>query len=95
MLKRLVSRLWWGGDEEYEPEFISSAVDIRKIADHDKNRFFARYVLAEMKALAGEDGFKLAFAMDGVREAVYAGKPLDSYEVAQAQRHRAGPRRPS
>ena len=51
-LKNLVSRLWWGGDEEFKPEFISSAVDIRRIADHAKNRFFARYMLSEMKALA-------------------------------------------
>jgi hypothetical protein len=80
-LKSLVSRLWWGGDEEFKPEFVSSAVDIRRIADHGKNRFFARYVLSEMKALAREEGFKLAFAMDGVREAVYSGKPLESYEV--------------
>lgn len=80
-LKSLVSRLWWGGDEEFTPEFISSAVDIRRITDHAKNRFFARYVLSDMKALAAEEGFKLAFAMDGVREAVYSGKPLESYEV--------------
>jgi hypothetical protein len=80
-LKNLVSRLWWGGDEEFKPEFISSAVDIRRIADHAKNRFFARYVLSEMKALAREDGFRLVFAMDGVREAVYSGKPPESYEV--------------
>ena len=80
-LKRLVSGLWWGGDEDFAPEFVSSGVDIRRIADHAKNRFFARYVLSEMQALSREDGFKLAFAMDGVREAIYAGKPLDSYEV--------------
>lgn len=80
-LKTLVSRLWWGGNEEYAPEFISSGVDIRKIADHASNRFFARYVLSEMKALSQQDGFKLAFAMDGVREAVYSGKPVDGYEV--------------
>ena len=80
-LKSLVSRLWWGGDEEYAPEFISSAVDVRRIADHAKNRFFARYVLGEMKALAKEQGFKLALAMDGVREAVYSGKQPDAYAV--------------
>ena len=34
-----------------------------------------------MKALAREDGFRLVFAMDGVREAVYSGKPPESYEV--------------
>jgi hypothetical protein len=80
-LKSLVSRLWWGGSEEYAPEFISSAVDVRRIGDHANNRFFARYVLAEMKALAAEQGFELAFAMDGVREAVYSGRPPESYEV--------------
>jgi hypothetical protein len=80
-LKSLVSRLWWGGNEEYAPEFVSSGVDIRKIADHARNRFFARYVLGQMKALSQQEGFKLAFAMDGVREAVYSGKALDTYEV--------------
>jgi hypothetical protein len=80
-LKSLVSRYWWGGTEEYAPEFISSAVDIRNIADDAGNRFFARYVLRQMQALARENGFKLAFAMDGVREAVYAGKPPEAYEV--------------
>ena len=85
-LKRLVSGLWWGGDEDFAPEFVSSGVDIRRIADHAKNRFFARYVLSEMRALSREDGFKLAFAMDGVREAIYAGKPLDSYEVHKLNR---------
>ena len=89
-LKNLVSRLWWGGDEEFKPEFISSAVDIRRIGDHAKNRFFARYVLSEMKALAREDGFKLAFAMDGVREAV-SGQAARELRGAQAQCHRAGP----
>ena len=84
-LKSLVSRLWWGGDEDFASELVSSGVDIRKIADHAKNRFFARYVLSEMKTLSERDGFKLAFAMDGVREAVYAGKPVESYEVAQAE----------
>ena len=85
-LKSLVSRLWWGGDEDFAAELVSSGVDIRKIADHAKNRFFARYVLSEMKALSRQDGFKLAFAMDGVREAVYAGKPADSYEVHKLNR---------
>jgi len=85
-LKSLVSRLWWGGDEDFAAEFVSSGVDIRRIADHAKNRFFARYVLSEMKALSRQDGFKLAFAMDGVREAVYTGKPADSYEVHKLNR---------
>lgn len=82
-LKSLVSKLWWGGDEVYTPEYIQSAVDIRKITDHARNRFFARYVLSEMKALSQRDGFKLALAMDGVRDAIYSGKPLESYEVAK------------
>lgn len=81
--KSLVSRLVWGGDEEYKPEFISSAVDIRKIKDHDKNRFFAHYVMNEMKKLSREHGFKLLFVMDGVREAIYADKPATAYEVGK------------
>jgi hypothetical protein len=84
--KRLISRLVWGGNEDWSPEFISSAVDIRKIADHRKNRLFARYVMAEMKALAVKHGFKLAFMMDGVREAVYAGTNPDTYAVGQLNR---------
>jgi len=80
-LKSLVSRFWWGGEEEYKPEFISSAVDIRKIADHASNRFFAGYVLAQMQALGRQHAFKLAFAMDGVREAIYAGRPAEGYAV--------------
>ncbi|MEZ5910350.1 MAG: SGNH/GDSL hydrolase family protein [Hyphomicrobiaceae bacterium] len=82
-LKGVVSRYVWGGKEDYAPEFIQSAVDIRNIRDHAKNRIFARYVLAEMKRLADADGFRLAFVMDGVREAIYDGKPLSSYEVGK------------
>lgn len=82
-LKWMVSRLWWGGSEEYAPEFISSAVDIRNLADARRNRLAARYVLAQMQALADSDGFKLAVAMDGVREAVYAGKGPHAYEVGK------------
>lgn len=81
--KAFINRHFWGGDEEWKPEFISSAVDIRKIADHDKNRFAARYVMAAMKAIAEADGFKLAFVMDGVREAVYSGRPRSDYPVAR------------
>ncbi len=81
--KSWVSRLFWGGNEDWRPEFVSSAVDIRKIADHDSNRLFAGYVMAEMKRLSVEYGFKLAFVMDGVREAVYAGKPASDYEVGR------------
>ncbi len=81
--KGWISRVFWGGNEEWRPEFISSAVDIRKIADHEANRFFARHVIAEMKRLADRHGFKLAFVMDGVREAVYAGKQASDYEVGR------------
>lgn len=81
--KSIISRVWWGGDEDWKPEFISSAVDIRKIQDHDKNRFFTRYVMSQMQALSHKHAFKLAFAMDGVREAVYAGKPATAYEVGK------------
>jgi hypothetical protein len=36
-----------------------------------------------MKRLADEHGFKLLFVMDGVREAVYSGKPRTEYAVAR------------
>src|SRR5690606_37369945 len=48
-----------------------------------KNRFFARYVMGEIATLSERHGFKLAFAMDGVREAVYSGKPASAYEVGR------------
>jgi len=79
--KGFISRWFWGGDEQWSPENISSAVDIRKIADHQANRFFTRYVMSEMKKLSIEHGFRLAFVMDGVREAVYADKPASNFEV--------------
>ncbi|MDX2156092.1 MAG: SGNH/GDSL hydrolase family protein [Hyphomicrobiaceae bacterium] len=82
-LKSLVSRYVWGGNEEFSAEHIQSAVDIRKIADHERNRFAARYVMAEMKRIAEEDGFGLLFAMDGVREAVYSGKPQSDFAVGR------------
>jgi hypothetical protein len=84
--KGFISRWFWGGDEQWSPEHISSAVDIRKIADHQANRFFTRYVMAQMRKLAIEHGFRLAFVMDGVREAVYAGKPASEYEVGMLNR---------
>ena len=84
--KSWISRAFWGGNEDWSPEFISSAVDIRKIADHASNRLFAGYVIEEMKKLSVEHGFKLAFVMDGVREAVYAGKPASAYEVGMLNR---------
>jgi len=81
--KGIVSRIFWGGNEEWSPEFISSAVDIRKIADHDANRDFARYALEKMKALSRKHGFQLAFVMDGVRDAINQGRPKDDFEVAR------------
>ena len=64
----------------------SSAVDVRKITDQVNNRRAARYVLSEMRALAQQDGFRLVLAMDGVRNAIYAGKGLESYEVGKLNR---------
>lgn len=81
--KSLVSRLFWGGNEDWSPEFVSSAVDIRKIGDHYANRLFARYVLAEMKALAEANGVRLVVVMDGVREAIYEGRHPGEYEVGR------------
>jgi len=88
--KSLISRYWWGGDEDWRPEFVSSAVDIRRITDHEKNRLFAHYAMGEIAALAAKHSFKLAFAMDGVREAVYAGRPVAAYEVGKLNAMAAG-----
>jgi hypothetical protein len=46
----------------------------------------ARYVLSEMRALAQQEGFRLVLAMDGVRDAIYAGKGFESYEVGKLNR---------
>lgn len=83
VLKSYVSRLFWGGNEDWAPEFVSSAVDIRRINDHTRNRFFARYILRQMQALAKAEGFKLVLAMDGVREAIYEGIEPHRYEVGR------------
>lgn len=78
-----VNRYWWGGEQLPDvEEFTSSAVDVRTIRDHDKIRKFSHYIFKQMQKLSAEHGFRLAFAMDGVREAVYAGKDRSDYEVS-------------
>ena len=42
----------------------------------------SRYILGEIRGLAARHGFKTAFVMDGVREAVYSGKNRKAYEVS-------------
>jgi hypothetical protein len=61
-------------------------VDVRKITDQVNNRRAARYVPSGMRARAQQDGFRLVLAMDGVRNAIYAGKGLESYEVGRLNR---------
>lgn len=82
-VKGLVSRLFWGGDEDYSPEYIQSAVDIRKIKDHKRNKQAAIYVIDELKKLGATHNFKLAFIMDGVREGIYNDRDISEYEVAK------------
>ena len=83
-LKWLISKLYWGGEAEWNEEFISSAVDIRNLKGEDKAiRFYTRYMLGEMKKTARENGFAIVFSMDGVREAVYAKRDPKSYEVGK------------
>ena len=75
--------LWWGGEAHARAaEYVSSGVDIRNIGDHDTIRAVTRYILKQMQALSREKGFRLVFAMDGVREAVYSGRPRSRYAVA-------------
>ena len=82
-LKDVVSRYFWGGQEMFDPAFISSAVDVRKIRDHDANRFFARYALGDLQKMSRTHGFKLLFVMDGVRGAIYAMEPRAQWEVSK------------
>ena len=82
-VKDMVSRYFWGGEELFDPAFVSSAVDVRNIRDHDANRFLARYALGEIQKLSRTHGFKLIFVMDGVREAVYAMEPRAQWEVSK------------
>lgn len=82
-LRGLIQRFYWGGADEWDPAFVSGGVDIRKVNDHPRNAFFARYVLTKMKALAEREGFQLAFAMDGVREAIYDGRRPMDYEIGR------------
>jgi hypothetical protein len=81
--KRWINALYWGGNEDWDPAFVSSAVDIRKINDHEANRFFARYVMREFQKLSAEHGFKLLFIMDGVRDAIYERREPMDYEVGR------------
>ena len=82
-VKAFVSRYFWGGAEQFDPRFVSSAVDVRRIRDHGSNRFFARYAMSEIAKLSRQHGFKLLFVMDGVREAVYEMEPRTQWEVAK------------
>lgn len=82
-VKSLVSKYVWGEEELFSPEFISSAVDVRNLEEMDKIRFVTRYVMHEMKQLAEANGIRLMFSMDGVREAIYDGKPRGQYKVAE------------
>ena len=82
-LKSLVTRYVWGREERYSEEFVSSAVDIRNITETEKIRWVTRYVMGEMRKLAAEKGFLLALSMDGVRDAIYAGKPRSQFAVSK------------
>jgi hypothetical protein len=83
-LKGLISKLYWGGDAEHDERFIQSAVDIRNLQGQERAiAVYTRYMLQEMAKLSREHGFTLLMVMDGVREAVYVGKPVASYEVGK------------
>lgn len=82
-LKSWVSRYFWGGDESYSPEHIVSGIDVRKLDDPARITRVTRYILAEMQKLAVSHEFKLAVAMDGVRETVYRRPDAQTAKVAQ------------
>ena len=83
-VKGLVDRYFWGGNEYFGADhLISSAVDIRSVRDHKKIRAVTGYIFAEMKRLSQAHHFHLLLAMDGLREAVYSGRPRVNYEVGR------------
>ncbi len=82
-VKSFTSKYVWGEQELFDPEFISSAVDTRNLADDKRIGIATRYVMRAVEALADANGFKVVFVMDGVREAVYAGKPATDYQVGK------------
>lgn len=69
--RALVSRYFWGGEEEYDPAFIVSGVDVRNLDDVERMRRVADYSIAQMKAVADAHDIKLVMAMDAVRETIY------------------------
>lgn len=82
-MRVLVNRLWWGGEAVAQTrEVVSSAVDVRNIQDRQTLTGVSRYVLNEIRGLAARHGFKTAFVMDAVREAVYSGKDRNAYQVS-------------
>jgi GDSL-like Lipase/Acylhydrolase family len=90
-LKWLISKVYWGGSAEWNEAFISSAVDIRNLQGQEREiEKFTRYTLAQLQALSAEHGFRLLFVMDGVREAIYAGKPPQAYEIGKLNTLMAG-----
>ena len=82
-LKALISKYYWGGKEEFKPEFISSAVDIRNLKDDNALQIHTRYVLKQIQTHARNNGYKILFVMDGVREATYAGKSASTFDVGK------------
>ncbi len=82
-VKSFTSKYVWGEEELFDPEFISSAVDTRNLADDKRIGIATRHVMKAIKDLADADGFKVVFVMDGVREAVYAEKPVADYKVGK------------
>lgn len=69
--RSLVSRYFWGGNEDYDPSHIVSGVDVRTLDDMARMRRVAAYSIAQMKSVADAHGIKLALSIDAVRETVY------------------------
>ncbi len=84
-VRGLVARVLGGGEGADVPteEMISSAVDIRMITESRKIRAVTDYIFRQMKTLAQAHDFQLLLVMDGVREAVYAGRDPSLYEVGR------------
>ncbi|MEE9466190.1 MAG: GDSL-type esterase/lipase family protein [Candidatus Neomarinimicrobiota bacterium] len=64
---------------EEDPPVYQANINVHDLeAKMDFNRIAADYVLAQLAALARDDGFRLLMVMDGDRESIYRGAGADS-----------------
>lgn len=67
-------------------KLMAPATDLAAVSETDAIAFFTLHIMEKMQALSEQHGFKLVFAMDGVREAIYAQKNASQYLVGTLNR---------